>query len=193
MKVLLNRQDCSNWFIELDQYCLHLYIYIYAKKKNHNFIHWQNYIVTCGYWADPLYKTGSSKRIFPLFIVSPIFLIWLFSVSPLFTIEKDSNFRVPELRCGVPLCPPNSHGTMASPENFFVTNFHSDSSREAVWWGPRVDSPEGLSKFSDVATETSISSLTIWGSMFSWVSPDVFSIWSFYVPSSCVGSSLKIR
>ena len=64
---------------------------------------------------------------FPLVLVSP-----LFSIKKSVSLFKDGNFRVPKLRCGVPLCPPDSHGTMAALEIVFVTNFHSDNSGEAV-------------------------------------------------------------
>ena len=99
----------------------------------------------------------------------------LVSVCPLFFIEKDGNLSVLKLRFGVPLCPPNSRGTVAALESFLVTNFHSDISGEAVVRGHGVEIPEGFSKFSIVAAETSRACSTICGSMFAWISPDVFS------------------
>ena len=38
-----------------------------------------------------------------------------------------------------------------------------------------MDSPEDFSKFSNVAIEASRVGSTIYGSMFSWIVPDVFS------------------
>ena len=98
--------------------------------------------------------------------------------SPLFSIEKDGNFSVPKLRIAVS-CSLDTRGTMAAPECFLVTNFHSEVSGDAEVCGPGVTIPEGVAEFSNVTVVStrsgSDSPAFSAGSMFAWNSLDVFS------------------
>ena len=115
----------------------------------------------------PSFHHSSFFSPFVFFHVFPLVSInLLLSSKKSVALFKVGNFRVPKLSCWVPLCPPDSRGTVAAPEIFFEASFHSEKFGEVVVYGRGVDSPEDFVKFS---AEASWVCSTICGSLEAWI------------------------